>query len=124
MISLEIRSDHFEEQMPTTSSAAYRELAEGKWHVLLVASDLDKDRAKLAEDPGDFRFEDNVRLQLGQTTYIKLVSETSQEAKPNVLSDEDAGRRRVDSLSVNGLRAVVKRCELTSSSYVRGVKRI
>jgi hypothetical protein len=123
MISLEIKSDHVEQMLPT-SSAAYSELAKGKWHVLLVASDLDKDRTKLAEDPSDFRFEDNVRLQLGQAIHVKSVFGTTQKAKANVLGDKDAGRRRIDSLSVNGLRAVVECCcELTSSNYVRGVGR-
>lgn len=60
-----------------------------------------------------------VKLQISSQCLKRI-----QEAKANVLGNKDAGRRRVDSLSVNALRLVVVCCELTSPSDVRGGERV
>lgn len=43
---------------------AYSELAEGEWHVLSIATDLDVDRSKLSECLGDMHLEVLLGLML------------------------------------------------------------
>jgi hypothetical protein len=81
----------------------YRELTEGKWHVMKVPPNLDEDGAKLAKFPSDSGFESLVLSSLWQAIPCQHVRQVTQACYDGsgILRNEDTGSWGVDALSVD-----------------------